>query len=147
MVSLARAAQCIGRRVEHIDMPLMKGAVVKVDSHDVWVRLADGDEVPCIPENLEWVPSLPEGLREAIVEHEEYESAQVGYAPFLWAADNLSPLPDVSILYSSATANDDDMHHSLYGIAHGMRQVHLLRINADPNGAREIEELLGWSQP
>lgn len=147
MVSLDRAAQCVGRRIRHVENETVKGVVARVDEHDVWVTLAGDGTIPCIPENLEWVPSLPEGLREAIVDHEEYETAQVGYAPFLWAADNLSPLPDVSILYSSATANDDDMHHSLYGIAHGMRQVHLLRITADPNGAREIEELLGWAQP
>lgn len=147
MVSLERAAQCIGRRVKHVEGIELAGTVERVDS-DVWVRTRQDDVVPCIPENLEWVSVLPSVLAQAIDEEERYEDAQIGYAPELYDEDYAGELvPNVSIVYSSDLANDDNERHPLYLLAPHMRVVYLLRINANPDIAREIEELLGWAKP
>lgn len=148
-ISLERAAQCIGRRVKHADGVEMTGRVVRTDELDVWVETDQGDTVPCIPENLEWVSSLPPDIIDAINNWAPFDSVQIGFAPMSWGEieDDMLPFPGVGIVYSGRLANDDDLPHPLYAIAQHIRQVHLLRINANPDIAREIEELLGWANP
>jgi hypothetical protein len=146
-VSVERAAQCIGRLIQH-DEPFgeVKGRVERVTQFDVWVKENDGSVTPCIPENMSWVSTLHEDLAEAIVTGDTYENAQVCYTPdYETAFGELAY--DLGIVYSPPISNDDDQCHSLYAVSLGTRRVHVLRYNAEPSTAWEIEELLGWATP
>ena len=153
MVSLARAAQCIGRRIRHVENLGVQGVVEKVDKHDVWVRENDGSITPCIPENMAWVSVLSDEMWEAIDEGRHYETAQVFYDPTLFMnesdenTDYDEHLPGLAVIGSSATANDDNTNHPLYVIANHMRRVYPVRFNAMPDLAWELEERLGWVEP
>ncbi len=152
MVSLARAVECPGRAIEHIEPIKLKGRVSRVTQHDVWVRDEDGAEVPCIPENMQWVSTLSDNLREAILTDTHYEDPQVFYMASLYGdeadedLDYDESIQGISVVGSSATANDDGENHPLYIIAPAIRRVYPVRINALRDTAWEIEEVLGWSQ-
>lgn len=140
MVSLARAAECIGRPVKHTTQPLVQGVVSKVDERDVWVRLERGSEsLPCIPEHLEWDQRGYAPIIEALVDGVEYRDAQAWLA---W-----DDYGDIFTIGSSDTANDDDRDHVLYVGIEGLRRIHRARITADPWVAYSYEEALGWAQP
>lgn len=146
-VSLERAAQCVGRSIKHLDGIDVSGTVHHVDKYDVWVDT--GDEVlPCVPENMEWKSTIHPALRSAIEEWEDYESAQIGFSPFVWKQDDeLVPFSNLGIVYSSAISNDDGNDRALFAIAPMIRRVYPLSITANTSTAFEIEELLGWAQP
>ncbi len=149
-VSLKRAEQCIGRRVVHQHKPI-RGTVAATDNHDVWVRIENSEElVPCIPEHLDWVSTLSEPIRKAILEGEPYHSAQVGYAPQVFRDDPDQGFPDegfsnIGIVYSSALANDDGEDRALFAVAWMLRRVVTLSITANLETAWEIEEVLEWA--
>lgn len=145
-VSLARAQQCIGRRVLH-ENKAVRGTVVSTDMNDVWVKTEDGDLIPCIPAHLSWVSTLSENLITAIRGGMNANaSAQVRYAAELWTDDpDDESLPGLGVVYSPDLANDDDRTHPLYVVAHGIQRVYPVRINALPDTAWEIEEVLGWA--
>lgn len=146
MVSLARAAECIGRSVIHMQNQSVRGTVKRVDDHDVWVKTTDGDVVPCIPEHLGWVSTLSLPLADAIEMWEPYENAQIGFSPWLWKSDaDVPPFPNFGIVYSSAPSNDDGQDRPLFAIPHYLRKVQVLSITANENTARDIEEVLGWA--
>lgn len=153
MVSLARAGECIGRRIEHINMPKVKGTVDHVDKHDVWVRTSSGEVLPCIPEHLKWVSGLTAELRDGIESGYHEENAQVFYDPGVYlseAGEDMGydeHMPGLAIVGSSATANDDGNNHPLVLIADQVRRVYPLRMTVSPDLAWEIEELLGWAEP
>lgn len=144
-VSLARAEECIGRRVLH-ENKNVRGVVASTDLNDVWVKTDDGDIIPCIPAHLSWISTLSVPLRDALNNWEAYESAQVGFSPWVWKADEVvEPFPNLGIVYSSGTANDDGMDRALYAVAPMLRKVQVLSITANPETAWEIEEVLGWT--
>ena len=153
MVSLNRAAQCIGRRIQHTGKPEVKGHVEKVSTHDVWIRENDGSLTPCIPENMEWVSVLSDEMWEAIEDSRHYETPQVFYDPYLYMSesdeytDYDENLPGLAVIGSSAMANDNNDNHPLFIIAAHMRRVYPVRINAAPDMAWELEERLGWVEP
>lgn len=153
MVSRNRAAQSIGRRIRHLEGVKLQGTVDRVDKHDVWVKTTDGDVVPCIPENMEWTPSLTEPLRAAIEGGVHYETAQVFYSPYVYAdecdegMDYDDRIPNVGVLGSSGTANDDNENRALVLVAPMIRRAYAASITVDPHLALEVEELLGWAEP
>lgn len=146
-ISLERANQCIGRRVSGPQD--FHGTVAAAGPSTVWVRNArTGETDIMIPDDLSWVSGLSPELANAIVEDEYLDGVQVGYAPFVYDySDRGNFLSGVGIVFSGAISNDDDERHALYAVAPTVRQVQLLRFNANPDIAREIEELLGWANP
>lgn len=138
MVSLERAAACIGRPVKHAVTPEVQGVVCKVDKRDVWVENRDGERVPCIPENLVWETTLNPKLAAAILEGKEIDLVQVGYLPPL-------DLADFGFLFSGHVANDDGKRHPLYIIAPAIQRAYRTWPTAHPWLGHEIEELLGWA--
>jgi hypothetical protein len=145
MVTLARAAECIGRRVTHLQQSL-RGTVESVDANDVWVKTNDGDIVPCIPAHLAWVSTLSGPLADAIEMWEPYENGQIGFAPWLWKSDDdVPPISNFGIVYSTALSNDDGQDRPLFAIPHYLRKVQVLSITANESTARDIEEVLGWA--
>ena len=138
MVSMERAAACIGRPVKHAVTPEVQGVVDKVTKYDVWVKNRDGESMPCIPENLVWETALSPKLSAAILAGEELDLTQVVYIP------PLSPI-DLGYLFSGSAANDDDMDHPLYLIAPAVQRAYRTWPTAHPWLGHEIEELLGWA--
>lgn len=145
-VSIERAKQCIGRRVVH-DHKAVRGVVDHVTEHDVWVRLDDGEVIPCIPAHLSWVSTLSADLAQSIKYGSDYmESAQVRGTGDLYIDDeDIDTLKGLYVVYSTALSNDDGENHPLYVVAHHIHRVYPVRINALPDTAWEIEEVLGWA--
>lgn len=155
MVSLERAAQCIGRKVIHssrdLDGKLITGAVIGVTSYDVHVKHDDGDASLCIPANLTWESALSPSLASAILNWEPMHSAQVGFAPQVFRDDPVQGFPDegflLGVVYSSGIANDDGQDRPLIAVAPLIRRAWPLSITVHPFLAHEIEELLEWVKP
>lgn len=149
MISLARAAKCPGRRVRHVTgSPSGRIMGENVTPTELWVETDDGETHVGIPEDWDWVPLLNPEMSQAIRDWEPYENPQIGFTPWLWKAhDEFVPFPNFGVVYSSSAANDDELDHPLYAVPHNLRRVQLLRFNANPDIAREIEEILGWEQP
>lgn len=139
MVSLERAAQCIGRPVKHLHADV-SGTVSHVSKHDVYVQLEkDGEVIPCMPENLEWDQRTYEPLVHALLNKQDSNDPQAAYSH--------DENEEISYIFSPYTANDDDVDHLLYVVLHMMRRVHPVRPTADPWAAYLFEEVLGWAQP
>lgn len=146
-ISLERADQCLGRSVSGPQD--FKGTIIAANGETVWVRDSrSGKTALMIPDDLSWVSGLSPELANAIVENDYLDGVQVGYAPEVFDDPyNGHSLAGFGVVFSGAISNDDGERHPLYAVAHTMRRVHLLRINANPDIAREIEELLGWANP
>jgi hypothetical protein len=146
MVSIDRAKQCIGRRVVH-EHKAVRGVVDHVTEYDVWVKTTEGDVIPCIPAHLSWVSTLSDSLALGIkYRMDQFDNSQVrGTGDFYTDDPDNEYLPGLYVIYSPALTNDDDENHPLYVVAHHIRRVYPLRINADPDLAWEIEEVLGWA--
>lgn len=140
MVSVKRARECIGRPVKHVTNVEVQGVVDKVVKGEVWVRTADGERIPCIPENLEWDGRIHPVLLASIQTGELWETAQLAYSPPIDEAD-------IGILFSPAIANDDGLDHPLYVVAPAMNRVYRTWPTADPWLPHFIEEHLGWHLP
>lgn len=149
MISLERAAQCIGRQVRVTNDPGTVGTVMAVDELDVFVKLDDLGSVRFLPKDLTWVSMLSSRLAEAIEDGENYQDAQVGYAvdlEFYTSGGDIEQLPGLGVVYSTGTSNDNGEHRPLFAVAPFIRRVQLLSITANQNIAWEIEELLGWAE-
>lgn len=136
MITLERARQCIGRSVRHVDNLDVRGTVARVDNHDVWVTVGPNEVVPCMPENLDWVPMIHEKLAEAIEGGYGYEDAQIGY--------DYDDGGEIGIIYSPGSVNDDDLDHLLIAIFPMVQKVVAMRPTTNPWSVAQIEELLGY---
>lgn len=140
MVSLARAAQCIGRPVKHLHADV-RGTVARVSEHDVWVQLEkDGEVIPCMPENLEWDNNVFLPIIASLVTGTDYEGAQV-------EVTHDHDMNEYIFIGSPPGANDDGNAHMLYVGMPMMGRFHPVRPTADPWAAYFFEEVSGWAQP
>lgn len=146
-VSLDRARKSIGRRVRHTEKHF-EGVVERVGEYDVWVKEHDGNVSACDPANLEWVSTLSERLMDGIrYGSDRFDDVQVRHTADLYTDDpDNEQLHGLGIVYSGGGANDDDENHPLYVVAHAIKRVWPVRYNADPFGALEIEERMGWAE-
>ena len=144
MVSLARAAECIGRPVKHADLALYsdEGRVMAVNTERelVQVQFRSGDSLWIDPEELVWGGRVYEPVMLALMNHENYEDAQI-------VVEFDEDMDEYVFIGSPPGANDDDMHHMLYVGLPMMRRVHPVRPTVDPWAAYLFEEALGWAKP
>lgn len=145
-ISIERAAQCPNRRVRMVDGGAT-GSVFTVDKRmrEVQVVMDDGSGPIYVPaDDLDWVSVLSERLRYAIDNDRDWEDAQSGFDNNLYSQGG-EEYTGLRAVYTPGTANDDDEMHVLYVIAPAIRRVYPARITAHPDGAWEIEEILGWA--
>lgn len=141
MISLNRAEQCIGRPV--LVEGERKGDVLRVDHErgHILIRQYESSLVlRVLPEELDWQSSLSDDLRNAILNQENMENAQIGHQ-----IGGDQEYTAISYIYSAAMANDDGCDHLLYVVLWQMERVHIARPTANPWIPYEIEEALGWA--
>lgn len=139
MISAERAAECVGRLVQHDSFDAVRGVVHHVHGSEVWVDVGDNEVIPCDPSGLSWVNHLHPAIVTAIKNGEDYEDAQIGY--------DKDPSDMFSVIYSTRIANDDGTDHALYFVLHQTKKVAPIRINANPWVPFQVEEILGWKNP
>lgn len=138
MVSLKRAAECIGRPIHSTASPSVRGTVERVGEYDVWVKLSEFTIMPFDPTKVAWDDRVYQPVVDAIQTDTYYEDAQVVYE---------NEREDVGLISSSHIANDDHRDHLLFVVLHLVQKVVVASPRANPWSAFAYEEALGWAQP